>query len=783
VFVLLPVLAILIASVVVIALHGRAAPLHHLPPSGGRLVDRVPSPQNVTPVGAATSFASPHSGEASTTLPAGAIEGDVLVSYVEAYASASIACEAPWIQAFSVPDGGGGRLAACALVVRDNQPRPTVQVRPDAEVSMVTMAFSGVDLGDPILAARAVAGTVSPGVTAADARTLLVLGEGSAPSVSEAQAPRYSRLGASRNDARSSQVAIATEPATSRLALAGAGAWRGIVAKRSVAGTVALRPAAAPGAAPARACEDQQLLTGPSEAPPGAVIVPGGNDRDVDLDRANTTYYFLSGIHTRGAGGRAVIIPGNNSSYIGAPGAVISGQNLIGSAFAGDAFGVTIEYLTVEDFVPANNTGAVNSGSAPSWTVSHDTLERIGTAGGVKSGQGAALMMGSGDDYSDDCLTDNGQYAINGYAAAHRDAIVDGTISHDEISWNGSSEFPDTDCGCSGGLKVLFSTGVILADNYIHDNYNVGAWFDTDNTGALIEGNYIARNWSGGLNYEASTNADITANTFVDNAWGSSSEGQHDFPGSAVYISNSGGNPNDNGGVYATLTVSHNEFVDNWGGVVIFQDPNRYCGNGRSEIGGVCPDVDQSVATPATCVEPDFQATPLFTACQFASDNILVDHNAFNFDEYHIVYNEGPNGTAFGAGTLPGTSDNHETPATCANKQSDCGYNALFSNYGCLYIGCGAFGRLSPYRDWVIPDLIMTPFRGTAPSPGVSGDDLFCDNAYASAGRGWLFQAFAQGGPVLYPQSYPRGIATEGGLGMWRNVWHEDPLSCPGGPG
>jgi hypothetical protein len=534
-------------------------------------------------------------------------------------------------------------------------------------------------------------------------------------------------------------------------------------------------PVSTPG--PVRVCGNKKILTGPSTAPRNSVIVRKGDDSRINLDRANTTYYFLTGIHTLGDSGFSQIIPGDNSSYVGAPGAVISGQNLNSSAFSQHATNVTIEYLTIEAFVPNNDAGAVNHDSSRLWTIEHDTLKDIGNQGGAGSGHGSALMMGSRDTYSYDCLTGNGQYAIDGYAASHRGDFVDSVISHDEISWNGVSEFPDVNgCGCSGGFKLLFSTDMDLEDNYIHDNYNVGAWFDTDNTGALVEGNYFARNWASGLMYEASTNADITDNTFVDNSWGGSSQSEMGFPGAAIYISNSGGNPTDNHGIYSTFAISDNEFIDNWGGVVIFQNPNRYCGDGGRETGGSCPDVDQVVATPKACVDPRLITAPLFTDCQYATNNILVDGNDFNFDETHIVRNEGPNGKVLGPGTLPGRKISREIPARCANPAYDCGYNALFSSFGCAHIGCGGNGAVSPYARWVIPNRIMTTH---ATAGGVLGDNFFCGNTYEATGHAWKFQAFTQGGPLIYPNSHPHGIVIEGGLSVWRTVWHEDPAKCP----
>ena len=107
--------------------------------------------------------------------------------------------------------------------------------------------------------------------------------------------------------------------------------------------------------------------------------------------------------------------------------------------------------------------------------------------------------MGSGDVYEFNCLTRNGENGLN--------AAGTGTLfAYNEVSWNGKADFPDTgQCGCSGGIKYWDSTDATVEDNYIHDNYNVGLWFDTDNVGAFVEGNDIARNWAKDMIYEICT--------------------------------------------------------------------------------------------------------------------------------------------------------------------------------------------------------------------------------------------------------------------------------------
>ena len=152
----------------------------------------------------------------------------------------------------------------------------------------------------------------------------------------------------------------------------------------------------------------------------------------------------------------------------------------------------------------------------------------------------------------------------------------------------------------------------------MHDNYNAGIWLDFDNSGAEISRNYISANWGYGIEYEAS---------FQRQHLGQHAGGQRlgrrrhlagrnpparpyggvsctgglgpvtgkggGLPYSAVYLPNSGGNaslstvklPDCSSGFKATsryaghLLVQGNSFVNNFGGVMVYTDTNRYPGN------------------------------------------------------------------------------------------------------------------------------------------------------------------------------------------------------------
>ena len=93
---------------------------------------------------------------------------------------------------------------------------------------------------------------------------------------------------------------------------------------------------------PAQICGDSELLAGPGTAPAGSVTVPAGDNSGFDFNRPGSTLWFEAGTHTLGNDQYGQIIARANMTYIGAPGAVIDGQNLNLYAFTNDVPDVTI---------------------------------------------------------------------------------------------------------------------------------------------------------------------------------------------------------------------------------------------------------------------------------------------------------------------------------------------------------------------------------------------------------------------------------------------------------
>ena len=304
------------------------------------------------------------------------------------------------------------------------------------------------------------------------------------------------------------------------------------------------------GAAPATAgpvvCANASVLNGPSTAPAGAVTIAAGTNQSQATGQSNTTYWLAPGTHTLGTGQYNQFQPASGDVYEGAPGAVINGQNANDYAFVSTATNVTVEYLTIENFVAPQSEGVVNQNSAANWTIQDDTIEN--------NPNGAGAMLGTDDVLTHNCLTKNGQYGFQSYSAAGPHTV---TVTDNEISYNDTKNYTASTpgCGCTGGAKFWATTGATITGNYVHDNQSVGIWADTDNTGFNISDNYFADNYAEGIIYEISYNAQIVDNTFVGNAVGVGPTNPG-FPEPAIYLSESGSDPRVAGAYGSSFNVT-----------------------------------------------------------------------------------------------------------------------------------------------------------------------------------------------------------------------------------
>ncbi len=149
-------------------------------------------------------------------------------------------------------------------------------------------------------------------------------------------------------------------------------------------------------------------------------------------------------------------------------------------------------------------------------------------------------------------------------------------------------------------MKLWIEYDTDVTNNWIHSNHSQGIWADVLNTDVRISGNYIANNWGIGIFYEVSYNAEITDNRFENNGWVSGSQNST-FPTGAIYFSESGYNeaaePNNGSGFTA---VDGNLFINNWDGIVLWENADRYCTNGLPLGSCTSPQIGDPANTGAT---------------------------------------------------------------------------------------------------------------------------------------------------------------------------------------
>jgi hypothetical protein len=422
----------------------------------------------------------------------------------------------------------------------------------------------------------------------------------------------------------------------------------------SIIGIVLQRQAGAeenpwPTEAPAQVCGNNDILgAGPTTAPEGAVTVPAGNNESVNFRLANTTYWFAPGVHTLGEDIYGQIIPGDNASFIGAPGAVLDGQNINRFAFTQQASNVTVKYLEVRNFGPGagnNDEGVINHDAGQGWTIENNY---------VHDNDGAGVFLGTDTVVKNNCLKNNGQYGFSSY---HPDGVTNVRLESNEITGNNQDNWEALreGCGCTGGGKFWDTRGAVIKNNWVHGNKGTGLWADHNNAEFLFEGNLIENNEGIGIFYEVSYNFMIKNNALIGNGvveGKQRADAGDPFPTGAIYISESGGDSRA-GNQYTQSEIKDNLFQDNWDGVILWENSDRFCRpNEEFDTTNGCPFFDQT------------------WGLRYKTQNVKVHNNQFKVDREAIE---------------------------CTNNY--CGRNAVFSNYG-------THPANSPYLGTVIQEAV-----------------------------------------------------------------------------
>lgn len=447
----------------------------------------------------------------------------------------------------------------------------------------------------------------------------------------------------------------------------------------------------APTAPPSRACTTRPA--GPTTAPPGAVTINPAVVGDADAKtRANpggTTFWFAPGVHKFAASPFGQAIPKDGNTYLAAPGAVLDGQNVNLFAFTGQAKNVKISSLEVRGFMSPRDQGVVNHDMGDNWT-----MENLF----VHHNKGAGVLLATGNTLRGSCLADNGQY---GFQALGNPTTgpVGVLMENNEIARNNADDLEHVDggCGCTGGGKFWLSDGATVQNNWVHDNLSTGLWFDNNNRNALVQNNLIEGNTAEGIFVEAGYDVNIIDNTLRRNALGKGKEFADrgdSFPVGAIYVSEDGSPPGYNLRSQP-MRISGNVLTDNWNGVILWENSDRYSGSGAHthvsgtiKVGDLLTDDACKTDTPNDIPDNIDKYN-----CRWSTEYVIVENNQFTVDKAAVG---------------------------CVGSDK-CGLNGMFSNAGFF----------QEFTGWEIPWRIM-----------FQQHNVFRNNTYTGP---WAFAAFEPG--------------------------------------
>jgi hypothetical protein len=365
---------------------------------------------------------------------------------------------------------------------------------------------------------------------------------------------------------------------------------------------------------------------GPAKAPAGAVAVNPAVESDVtaktEANPPGTTFWLAPGRHRLSDNEYDSVSPKAGDTYIGAPGAILDGRKKNRYALVATESNVTIKSLTVTGFVSPPNEGVVNHDSGPGWVVEDNLIERNG---------GAGLMVGTKNKVRGNCLRDNGQYGFNAVTVTGN--VQNILIEGNEITGNNTDDWESKieGCGCTGGAKFWATDGATVRGNWVHDNRGSGLWADTNDNDFLIEKNLIEENDGPAIIYETSYNAIIRNNMIRKNNWvegGKFASRGDSFPEPTIYLSESGGEPRLKART-DKIDIHGNDMVDNWSGITLWENADRFCNSTANSSTGYCTLVQPTVSK---CAAPAIDHKPLIDDCRWKTQRVDIHDNRFSVD-------------------------------------------------------------------------------------------------------------------------------------------------------
>lgn len=245
---------------------------------------------------------------------------------------------------------------------------------------------------------------------------------------------------------------------------------------------------------------------------------------------AEGTVVLAAGVH-RGSSAQ----PLAGQIILGEPGAVMAGEGAP-FAFRSSVSGVTIQGLVIEGFRPDERSGVIHGEEgARGWTITGNEVRANGEIGVVAKSEWIVTS---------NRIHHNGRYGMTGSGS---NLLVEGNeIACNALELGSTSE--------SGATKFVHTSGLVLSENFVHDNLGNGLWADINNLDPLISGNRLVDNALAGIFIEISCGGLIRDNEVIGNGFGTRRpQGMHN---SGIFVSTSPG-----------VEITQNLVIDNAKGI------------------------------------------------------------------------------------------------------------------------------------------------------------------------------------------------------------------------
>ena len=193
----------------------------------------------------------------------------------------------------------------------------------------------------------------------------------------------------------------------------------------------------------------------------------------------------------------------------------------IAYAFTGIADNVAIQNLTITKYNSPIQKGAIDLTGSGIVIKDNETSLNYGVG---------LTVEGNNSKIIGNYTHHNGQMGMGGGGG---NVLVQGNEIAHNGSWSGVDPLWE-----GGGFKFGHTNGLVVANNYSHDNYGYGMWTDINNINSTYKNNLVNNNVMGGISHEISYDASIHNNVLIGNGFGDPRGGGWPW-GAEIQIQNS----------------------------------------------------------------------------------------------------------------------------------------------------------------------------------------------------------------------------------------------------